>query len=218
MIKSFENKPMIGYLLILAALMTAFYMTRLYVLTFWGKFRGTHEQEHHLHESPFSMTIPLMVLAGLSLGGGYLLDGYIEHNLHSVLMDMKHEGEYHGLHSMMWGVTAVVLAVAGIAFSFFLKDRKLQSDAEMTGLTKTVYNKYYIDEIYNSLITKPLNSLSEFTDGVIEKSGIDAIVNSVGQSTHWLSNTLRRTQQGNVGVYFFAMVLAIVVILAFKVL
>ncbi len=217
-LKALENKPVIGYLLIFGALMTAYYMTRLYVLTFWGKFRGTHEQEHHLHESPLSMTAPLMILGVLSVIGGFLLDGYVEHNLDTVLMDMKHEGEYHGLHSMMWGVTAVVLAVAGIAFSFFLKDRKLQSDAEMTGLTKTVYNKYYIDEIYNSLITKPLNSLSEFTDGVIEKSGIDAIVNSVGQSTHWLSNTLRRTQQGNVGVYFFAMVLAIVVILAFKVL
>jgi NADH-quinone oxidoreductase subunit L len=217
-LKALENKPVIGYLLILGALMTAYYMTRLYVLTFWGKFRGTDEQEHHLHESPLSMTAPLMILAVLSVVGGFLLDGYVEHNLDSVLTNLKHESENHGLHNLMWGVTAVVLAVAGIAFSFFLKDRKLQTDAEMTGLTKTVYNKYYIDEIYNSLITNPLNSLSEFTYGIIEKSGIDAIVNSVGQSTHWLSNTLRRTQQGNVGVYFFAMVLAIVVILAFKVL
>ena len=110
-LKALENKPVIGYLLILGALMTAFYMTRLYVLTFWGKFRGTDEQEHHLHESPLSMTVPLVVLAGLSVVGGYLLDGYVEHNLNTVLMDMKIEGEYHGLHSMMWGVTAVVLAV-----------------------------------------------------------------------------------------------------------
>jgi NADH-quinone oxidoreductase subunit L len=204
--------------LILGALMTAFYMTRLYVLTFWGKFRGTHEQEHHLHESPLSMTVPLMVLGVLSVVGGYFLEHYIDHNLGTVVSNLAHEGEEnHSLHTMMWGVTGIVLAVAAIAFSYFLKDRKLQNDAEMEGFTKTVYNKYYIDEIYNTLITKPLNSLSEFTDGVIEKSGIDGVVNSVGHSAGWLSNILRRTQQGNVGVYFFAMVVAIVVILALKV-
>ncbi len=215
-LKALENKPVIGYLLILGALMTAFYMTRLYVLTFWGKFRGTHEQEHHLHESPLSMTGPLMILAGLSVIGGYLLDGYVEHNLDGVLMDMKHEGEYHELHNMMWGVTAVVLIVAGAAFSYFSKERKLQSDSEMEGLGKLVYNKYYIDEIYNTLITKPWDMLSEFFNSIIEKSGIDAIVNGVGTTTGWLSGTLRRTQQGNVGVYFIAMVIAIVVILALK--
>ena len=217
-LKALENKPVIGYLLILGALMTAFYMTRLYVLTFWGKFRGTHEQEHHLHESPLSMTVPLVVLAGLSVVGGYLLDGYVEHNLNTVLMDMKIEGEYHGLHSMMWGVTAVVLAVAGIGFYIFLKDRKLPEDAEMQGMAKTVYNKYYIDEIYNSLITKPLNSASAFFYNIVEKLGIDGSVNNVGVLTRWLSNTLRRTQQGSVDVYFFAMVVAIVLILALKAL
>ncbi len=217
-LKALENKPVIGYLLILGALMTAFYMTRLYVLTFWGKFRGTDEQEHHLHESPLSMTVPLVVLAGLSVVGGYLLDGFVEHNLNTVLMDMKIEGEYHGLHSMMWGVTAVVLAVAGIGFYMFLKDRKLPEDVEMQGITKTVYNKYYVDEIYNSLITKPLNSLSAFLYNIVEKLGIDGSVNNVGVLTRWLSNTLRRTQQGSVDVYFFAMVIAIVLILALKAL
>jgi NADH-quinone oxidoreductase subunit L len=216
-VKALENKPIIGYLLILAALMTAFYMTRLYVLTFWGKFRGTHEQEHHLHESPFSMTIPLMVLAGLSLVGGYLLDGYIEHNLHSVLMDMKHEGEYHGLHDMMWGVTSLVLVVAGIGFYLFSKDKKLQSDSEITGLGKIVYDKYYIDEIYNTLITKPLDALSQFFSSIFDKKIIDGLVNSLGIGTRGLSQVLRHTQTGKVDTYFFAMVVAIVLILAFKV-
>ncbi len=77
-LKALENKPVIGYLLIFGALMTAYYMTRLYVLTFWGKFRGTHEQEHHLHESPLSMTAPLIILGVLSVIGGFLLDGYVE--------------------------------------------------------------------------------------------------------------------------------------------
>jgi NADH-quinone oxidoreductase subunit L len=216
-VKALENKPIIGYLLILAALMTAFYMTRLYVLTFWGKFRGTQEQEHHLHESPFSMTIPLMVLAGLSLVGGYLLDGYIEHNLHSVLMDMKNEGEYHGLHNMMWGVTSLVLVVAGIGFYLFSQDKKLQSDSEITGLGKVVYDKYYIDEIYNTLITKPLDAISQFFSSIFDKKIVDGLVNSLGIGTRGLSQVLRHTQTGKVDTYFFAMVVAIVLILAFKV-
>lgn len=216
-IKALENKPIIGYLLILGALMTAFYMTRLYVLTFWGKFRGTHEQEHHLHESPLSMTGPLMILAGLSVIGGFILEGYVEHNLHGMLADSKHEGDNHTLHTLMWGVTATVLIVAGAAFSYFSKDRKLQSDNEMEGIGKLVYNKYYVDEIYNTLITRPLTAISEFLSYIVEKSGIDAIINGVGTTTGWLSGTLRRTQQGNVGIYFIAMVIAMVLILAMKV-
>ena len=99
-----------------------------------------------------------------------------------------------------------------------MKDRKLPEDAEMQGIAKTVYNKYYIDEIYNSLITKPLNSASAFFYNIVEKLGIDGSVNNVGVLTRWLSNTLRRTQQGSVDVYFFAMVVAIVLILALKAL
>jgi NADH-quinone oxidoreductase subunit L len=218
-IKALENKPIIGYLLIVGALMTAFYMSRVYFLTFWGKFRGTHEQEHHLHESPLSMTIPLMVLAALSVGGGLLVDGFVEHNLSTVLMDMKHEGEFHMLHSMMWGLTAAVFIVVGLAYSMYIsKEKQLQSDVEMTGLTKTVYNKYYIDELYNTLITKPIDAIGNFFSAVFDTKVVDGIVNFFGLATYWLSARLRKTQAGNVDAYFFAMVISIIIILMFKVL
>jgi NADH-quinone oxidoreductase subunit L len=217
-IKALENKPIIGYLLIVGALMTAFYMSRVYFLTFWGKFRGTHEQEHHLHESPLSMTIPLMVLAVLSVFGGFIVDGYVEHNLSTVLMDMKHEGEFHMLHSMMWGLTAAVGVIVGMAYSMYiLKGKQLQTDAEMTGFTKTVYEKYYIDEIYNTLITKPIDAVAGFFSSVFDTKIIDGVVNFFGLATRWLSSTMRKTQAGNVDVYFFAMVVSIILILLFKV-
>ncbi len=218
-IKALENKPIIGYLLIIGALMTAFYMSRVYFLTFWGKFRGTHEQEHHLHESPLSMTIPLMVLAALSVGGGFLVDGFVEHNLSSVLMDMKREGEFHTLHSMMWGVTAAVAVIVALVYSMYIsKEKQLETDAEMTGLTKTVYNKYYIDELYNTLITKPIDAISGFFSAIFDTKVVDGVVNFFGLATYWLSARLRKTQAGNVDVYFFAMVISIIIILMFKVL
>jgi NADH-quinone oxidoreductase subunit L len=216
-IKALENNLIIGYLLILGALMTSFYMARLYFSTFWGHFRGTHEQEHHLHESPLSMVGPLVILAILALGGGFLLEGYVEHNLDGLLANIKHEGDHHFLHTMMWGVTVAALAVAGVAYTLYTKERVLPTDTQMTGFTKTVYNKYYIDEIYNSLITKPLNAISSFFSSIFDTKVIDGVVNGLGIGVRGLSAILRKTQTGTVDSYFFAMVIAIVLIIALKI-
>ncbi len=214
-IKALEHKPIIGYLLIAAALMTTFYMSRLYFLTFWGKFRGTHEQEHHLHESPFSMTVPLMVLAVLALGGGFLLEHYIDNNVASVVKNLEGH-EDHTAHTIMLGVTGIVVAMIAGLF-FYYKDRKPLSDEEVTGFKRVVFEKYYIDEIYNTLITKPLDGISQFFSSIFDKKIIDGLVNSLGIGTRGLSQVLRHTQTGKVDTYFFAMVVAIVLILAFKV-
>jgi NADH-quinone oxidoreductase subunit L len=214
-IKALEHQPIIGYLLIAAALMTTFYMSRLYYLTFWGSFRGTHEQEHHLHESPLSMTIPLMVLAVLALGGGFLLEHYIDNNVASVVKNLEGH-EDHTAHTIMLGVTGIVVAMIAGLF-FYYKDRKPLSDSEVTGLKRVVFEKYYVDDIYNTLITKPLDGLSQFFSSIFDKKIVDGLVNSLGIGTRGLSQVLRHTQTGKVDTYFFAMVVAIVLILAFKV-
>jgi NADH-quinone oxidoreductase subunit L len=214
-IKALEHKPIIGYLLIAAALMTTFYMSRLYYLTFWGSFRGTHEQEHHLHESPFTMTVPLMVLAALALGGGFLLEHYIDNNVASVVKNLEGH-EDHNAHTIMLGVTGVVVAMIAGLF-FYYKDRKPLSDEEVTGFKRVVFEKYYVDEIYNALITKPLDAISQFFSSIFDKKIVDGLVNSLGIGTRGLSQVLRHTQTGKVDTYFFAMVVAIVLILAFKV-
>jgi NADH-quinone oxidoreductase subunit L len=215
-IKALEHNMAIGILLIFGALMTAFYMSRVYFLTFWGDFRGTHEQEHHLHESPMAMTVPLIILAALSVVGGFLVEPFIEHNLSPMLSDAKGV-ENHALHTAMWGVTAAVLAVVALAYSIFVaKGKTPETDAQMQGLTKTLYNKYYVDEIYNSLVTKPLDAASNFFSNIFDTKILDGLVNAVGSTTRFLSNSLRQTQTGNVGLYFFAMVVAIILILAFK--
>jgi NADH-quinone oxidoreductase subunit L len=216
-IQALANKPVIGYLLILAAMMTAFYMSRVYFLTFWGKFRGTHEQEHHLHESPLTMTIPLMVLAALSVVGGFLLNGYMEHNLvQTVVRSIEIEKDHlHHLHIIMYGVTAAVLAIAVYAYVRYVSQNTVPSaDAEMAGLEKTVYNKYYIDEFYESAITKPLNRLSSFFSTWFENNIVDRLVNGVGEGVNILSGQMRQLQTGNTGFYIVSMVVGIVVMFA----
>ena len=213
-IQALATKPIIGYLLIFGALMTAFYMSRVYFLTFWGKFRGTHEQEHHLHESPLSMTLPLMVLAVLSVVGGYLLQGYMEHNLVQsvVASPVIDEHHLHSLHTIMYGVTAAALALAVFAYVRYVSQGTVPSaDADMVGLEKTVYNKYFVDEFYESAITKPLNRLSSFFSTWIENNVIDRFVNGVGEGVNTLSGQLRQLQTGNTGFYILAMVVGIVV-------
>lgn len=219
LIRALEHNPVIGVLLIIGALMTTFYMSRVYFLTFWGKFRGTHEQEHHLHESPLSMTAPLMILAVLSVVGGFLLNGFMEHNIASLLKEV-HGHENHTLHNLMWGVTAAVLVVLALAYNIFVQKGKTptNSEAEMSGFQKLVYNKYYVDELYYNLITKPLDNIAAFFRSFVEKFVIDGSVNGVGGIVKWLSSGVRTTQGGQVDTYFLAMVIGIVLMLAYKLL
>jgi len=218
-IQALAHKPVIGYLLIFGALMTAFYMSRLYFLTFIGKFRGTEEQEKHLHESPLSMTLPLIVLAILSVVGGYLLQGYMEHNLtlgNAVSASPEiEEHSLHGLHSIMWGVTAAAILMAVIAYILYIiQGRRPSADADMKGLEKVVYNKYYVDELYETLITKPLNALSSFFSNWVDINIIDRFVNGTGEGVNLLSGQMRLTQSGNTGFYIVAMVLGMALLIA----
>jgi NADH-quinone oxidoreductase subunit L len=89
-------------------------------------------------------------------------------------------------------------------------------DSEMEGLQKVVYDKYYVDETYNSLITKPLNNISAGISNFIETKIIDGGVNGIGSLTKWLSSGMRTIQTGNVDLYFFAMTISAMLILLIK--
>ncbi|WP_295124652.1 NADH-quinone oxidoreductase subunit L [uncultured Chitinophaga sp.] len=220
---AFVSNKVIYALALVGALMTAFYMFRLYYITFCGQFRGTHEQEHHLHESPAAITFPLIVLAVLSVIGGYvglppafglpnLLEGYL-----APIFAHAHLGDHaeHLSHSMEWilmgissGLVIVVILFARSKFINYQNDGK-----ENTGLAKVLENKWYVDEIYDAIIVKPLIALSGFFQDVIERSGIDGLVNGVGRSVKWGSRQARLLQNGLVGFYIFAMVLGMIILL-----
>jgi len=212
---------------VLTAFMTAFYMFRLYAMTFLGKFRGTHEQEHHLHESPAAITIPLIVLAILAIVGGWVgipkvfMEG--GHHLESFLEPIfaasnkiaaatHAESELsHGTEYALMGVSVVgaliALVYASIKFSKYQK-----SDASETGLGKVLANKWYVDEIYDAIIVKPIRSIASFFNNIIEKKGIDGFVNGVGKAVNYGSRQIRLLQSGQVGVYVLLMVIGILLL------
>jgi NADH-quinone oxidoreductase subunit L len=204
------------------ALLTAFYMFRLYALTFMGKFRGTHEQEHHLHESPWQMTFPLIVLAVLSVVGGFIgipeaiaPDAHsLEHFLAPIFAASAQLGAKHHIERsqelmMMAGSTIAIVIVVILAVRMY-RNYKPQ-EAEETGVLKVLQNKWYVDELYDAVIVNPLNSLAGFLKNIVEKSGIDGVVNGAGRLVGYGSRQLRLLQSGQVGSYILVMVLAMVV-------
>lgn len=214
---AYAHSPIYWGIGVATAALTAFYMFRLYATTFLGSFRGTHDQEHHLHESPAAMTIPLMVLALLSVIGGFV--GVPEvlgggHQLHAWLSGViTSEKTHHLEHSteyMLMGVSVALAAIAiVIAISRYSKKPELE---EATGLGKVLQNKWYIDELYDAVIVNPLLKLADVLKNIVEKSGIDGIVNGVGRFVHYSSRQLRLLQSGLVGSYILVIVLSIVVL------
>lgn len=218
---AFGKNPLYYFIGVAGALMTAFYMFRLYTLTFLGQFRGTHEQEHHLHESPWQMTFPLIILAVLSVVGGWIgipevfaeHAHSLEHFLAPIFAESTKLAEQHHLEAsqeylMMGGSTVAIVVVILLAVKMY---KKAQPAGESAGLGKVLENKWYIDELYDAIIVKPLNALAGFCKNIIEKSGIDGIVNGVGKLVGYGSRQLRLLQSGQVGNYILIMVLAMVV-------
>lgn len=194
-----------------AALLTAFYMFRLYFITFTGKFRGTHEQEHHLHESPAAMTIPLVILAILSVIGGFVgvpeaLGGH--HELAAFLSPVIKTAEHHLDHNteyILMGLSSALVVISIIVA--WTKYKSYKTEGEATGFGKILQNKWYVDELYQSAIVNPLKSLSVFFNNIIEKKGIDGLVNGVGKAVQYSSRQLRLLQSGQVGLYVLLMVI-----------
>ncbi|MBS1777783.1 MAG: NADH-quinone oxidoreductase subunit L [Bacteroidetes bacterium] len=204
------------------AVLTAIYMFRLLMLVFFGSFRGTEDQKHHLHESPWQMTLPLIVLAILSLVGGFvqlpeLFGGhdYLNQFLaKSGVPALVHEegssmvtSEYYLLGGTVIGLAIIIFATA----RSFAVDK---FEGRYTGLKKFFADKWYIDELYDAVIVRPLEGLSKILDKYVERMGIDGIVNGVGKTVRWGSDRVRLIQTGQVGFYIFAMVIGITILFA----
>ncbi len=216
---AFAHSPVLYVLGVAAAAMTAFYSFRVYTLTFTGTFRGTEEQRHHLHESPAAMTIPLVVLAILAIVGGYIgLPPVVSehHTLNAFLSTAVQNapGEHALTHETEWmliaigGGVAILFAILGYALN-----RRAQFSSN-TGLARVLERKWYVDELYNAVITRPLLSLSRAFDRVVERLGIDALVNGVGRTVMRGGERARLLQTGQVGFYIFIMVLGMTAIFA----
>jgi NADH-quinone oxidoreductase subunit L len=228
---AFAKNPLYWGIGVLGALMTAFYMFRLYAMTFLGKFRGTHEQEHHLHESPAAITIPLIVLAILAVVGGFVgIPEVFAHGAHKlkdfldpifagtnkyVAAHAHAEHLSHATEYMLMGIS-VAGALAALLYAWNKFSKYEKSDAAETGIGKVLANKWYVDELYDAMIVKPRNSIAAFLNNIVERKGVDGIVNGVGKAVNYGSRQIRLLQSGQVGGYVLLMVVGMLVLFIIK--
>ncbi len=216
---AFHHNISLWFIGSIASIMTAFYMFRLMFLTFFNDFRGTEEQKHHLHESPSLITFPLIVLAILATVGGLIsLPGNSWLNGYLAPLFAKAEAEHHlGATEYSLMVIAVIGAFLGILIAHrkYIKQNTVPSeDALITGFSKVLYNKYYVDELYDSIFVSSINGLSKFFRDYVE-TGISSLVFGLGKVTSELSFQGKKLQNGSVGLYLFAFVLGMCAIVSF---
>lgn len=219
---TYEHSKTLWLLGMITSMLTAFYMFRMLFIVFFGKFRGTPSQEHHLHESPSSMTFPLIVLAALSVIGGVLglpefwgLPNWMHHNLDEVIKIknpsiLSHETEW----TLMGLAVASAAAVIFFAYTLYMKHKVLpvEKEEQLKKWQKVIYNKYYVDEFYDVLIRKPLDAISTLFYKFLDLQVVDGIVNGVGTAVKSIGSVVRLAQQGNIGFYVISMVMGIVFI------
>ena len=208
---------------VVGAAMTAFYMTRLYVLTFRGPSRLSHEAEHHLHESPFSMTVPLMILAVLSIVGGYVGMPFqegghlLERWLHPVLSAGGHAGQHHEVsRATEWGL--IVLSVGAGVFGIFMAFRSYRWSPQIAtglrerfqGLHRLLENKWWVDEFYDAVVVRPFMGISRWLWRFWDVKVVDGLVNGVGYSLEAGSAILKLFQTGFVGTYALWITLGVI--------
>ena len=217
----YHHDPLMWGLAILGSALTSFYMFRVFILTFYGEFRGTEKQAHHLHESPITMTLPLIILAVFSVGGGLINlphfaggNEFLAHWLAPLLPMTGEAGEVNFLSLEGGAPLLAAFLPAFLAIYLFGMQKSVPSeDTEISGIQKVIYHKFYIDELYDLLFVKPIAFLSNFFFQVIDFLVIDLFVEGLGRFVKYASSEFRRAQTGNVGIYLFCMVAAIVVIL-----
>jgi NADH-quinone oxidoreductase subunit L len=216
----------------LVAFLTAFYSFRLIFLTFHGKFRGTHEQEHHLHESPKSMTIPLMVLCVGAVAAGWVgipaligekigVHNYIAEFMKPVLG----HPEGHGTHGeeMVVMMISIAVGLGGIGLAYFMYILRPELPARLTqqfsAVHRVLFNKYYVDELYSFIIVRPaIWTAKNVLIGITDARIIEAIVNGVPSAIAALSSGLRKIQTGLMQHYATIMATGVLIIVAIMLL
>jgi NADH-quinone oxidoreductase subunit L len=207
---------------VVTAFLTSFYMFRLLFMTFFGEYRGASVEAHSSHgggahghggphESPMVMLAPLMILALLSLVGGFVgWDHHFEHFLAPVFGSVGGSVEAaevasHGTELLLMGVS-VALAFLGAWLAYVLYYARPELPQKIAdslgGLYQTVVHKYYIDELYGALFVKPLiEGSTRILWQDVDRKVIDAAVNDAGDGARHVSDEARHMQSGNIRSY-----------------
>lgn len=219
---------------LLSALCTAFYMTRVTALTFWGKFRGTHEQRDHMHESPWAICIPLVILGLLSFLGGFLsypsgwpLGNVIPNVLHHWLEPslsysnkvIEAAGVHEHSHVLEYGLALLSVAVA--SFGIFMGRRFYRTGEVPAKMAKDhpkayqlLLQKYFVDELLEKYFYRPLRKISDLVlFKVMDRKIIDGSVNESGILASAFSSGSSLLQSGNAHWYALYFIIGVALIL-----
>jgi NADH-quinone oxidoreductase subunit L len=221
--KAYQSNWVYWFVGLVTAFITSFYMFRMWFLTFFGEYRGgadghdsqgnDHGHGHGhggVHESPMVMLVPLMILAILSIVGGWVgIGGRFEHFLAPVFqtgVEAAHEVEAHSSMEEILMLVSVAVAVCGLALAWLLYVKKPQLPKQiaegMGSLYRAVFNKYYVDEFYARLLVKPLllGSTNILWKGV-DQGVIDAALDGSATGANEVSDSIRHMQSGNLRSY-----------------
>ena len=228
---------------LIAAMLTAFYMTRLMIMTFHGANRTGEKERHHLHEAPWVMTIPLIILAFLSVVGGWInvpeaighlpVLGWVPHSewlhdwLHPIIApaddvlasnvgEFAHQAPFGGGEAM-WAVLSFAVATIVIVLTTRALGRRVVDPAVEAaaprGFRKVLYNKWYVDELYDRTVVRPLLAVSRASWRFIDETLIDGLVNGAGYLSRFAGWSGSRLQTGQLNTYAFAIVVGVLVVL-----
>jgi NADH-quinone oxidoreductase subunit L len=218
-----EHHYVLWALLVVGAFMTAFYTFRLVFLAFFGGPRMPKEMAHHIHESPPVMTIPLIVLAALTVVAGLAVGIPSSHGTPfarflSPVLPLD-EGEHSAGVAFTLLVLSALVAIAGAALAWFVYGRMPVRAASIgvarNPLHKLLLEKYYVDELYDALFVKPIYHLSLWLARIFDPIVIDGMVNGVASLVTGWARGMRRVQTGFVMNYALAVVLGAVAVVAY---
>jgi NADH-quinone oxidoreductase subunit L len=210
--------------LMASAALTAIYMFRLYFVTFHGSFRGTHEQEHHVHEGPVSMTLPLIILAVLSVFGGLLnlpgiwlhnaahwMGHHFEHNVSGMNLIKDHAPEGNTALMLMIAASAMSLIILAICYVVYGRKNSLPvADDQLKGWEKASARKLWFDEIYHFLFVRPIEWMSEKGARYFEGLFLNRSVVGIGQVIGKSGDLIRKWQTGRTDSYILWMVFGLI--------
>jgi NADH-quinone oxidoreductase subunit L len=224
---TFVHSKAAWIMLTITAGITAFYMFRLFFLVFFNDYRGKLEAKS-IHDAPASMAIPLIVLAVLSVVGGFIGLPEVFHAPHLLseflkpvllpgdLMSQFAKTSHSITHQDEWLVMGVSVAVslAGIvaAWMMYLSKKVVPGDTESSNpLQRLLAGKFYIDELYDSLVVKPLGFLASIFSVLVDLLMINLIVEGVGAFARMSAGIIRITQNGRVSAYAISMLIGLLV-------
>ena len=225
----FSHGPVIFGLLILSASLTAIYMFRMYFLVFFGEFRGDDHTKEHLHESPAIMTLPLIILAVLSVLGGALnlpdflttsgahwMDHFLNKTTFGLSAIHPHHLETSAAVGIMVGTSVLTLIIIGISYWMYVTQKKTTKDEkEFTGWEKISSRKLYFDELYHALFVRPVEWKSEKVLPFIENNGLVKFISTFTNLFVLAGTQIRKIQTGILSSYYFWMIIGIVGLIAY---